>query len=208
MLSSLLKRKLFKVAKENNQKVPINYPQILEKAQSVNHLSDDKIVFSWFCDSGGLSLSASATLKHYIVCNTGWALRLIFYNDESTWNAFRITIGHELTHKDGDYFSFRIRKRDRKFISRVGEVHADFGAAEKMAACSRQKLLDSTRYKKALKKKDKGDFAHPSWERREYYVTNFNFDEKLIRQIARDVGCLNERLIEKITQFYKPIVLK
>ena len=77
-----------------------------------------------------------------------------------------------------------------------------------MAACSRQKLLDSTRYKKALKKKDKGDFAHPSWERREYYVTNFNFDEKLIRQIARDVGCLNERLIEKITQFYKPIVLK
>lgn len=92
-------------------------------------------------------------LPHYILCSTRWALRLVFHQDEKTFNAFRITIGHELTHKEGD-------------------------------------------------------FMHPSWERREYYAEHFNFDEELIRQIAIDVGCSNEKLIKRISEYYKKIILR
>ena len=208
MISSLLKRKILKYAKDNRVQVPENYLDILYSAEKIEQIPGEKIVFSWVYTSGALSLSASAMLPHYIVCNAGWAVRLIFYNDESTWNAFRFTIGYELIHKDGDYFFFPAKIKESKFMLQTAEIHADFGAAEKMADCSRQKLLDSIRYKKALKKVDRGDFIHPSWKRREYYAENFNFDEKLIRQIAKDVGCSNEKLIEKVGKYYKKIVLK
>ncbi|MCM1258588.1 MAG: hypothetical protein NC307_12130 [Roseburia sp.] len=43
------------------------------------------------------------------------------------------------------------------FIAYVNELHADFGATEKMANSSRQKLLDSMEYKKVQKIKAKGN---------------------------------------------------
>lgn len=208
MLSPLIKRAIFKLAKENNLDLPENYEQILIEAQNINCVSKDKILFSWLYNSGSLVLNGNAMLPHYILCSTGWALRLVFHQDEKTFNAFRITIGHELTHKEGDFSLFHINKLDRGLIFQVREVHADFGATEKMSACSRQKLLDSIRYKKSLKKVDAGDFMHPSWERREYYAEHFNFDEELIRQIAIDVGCSNEKLIKRISEYYKKIILR
>ena len=59
-----------------------------------------------------------------------------------------------------------------------------------------------------LKKKDEEGFIHPSWDKREYYIEHFDFDEKLIRQIAADVGCSNSKLIQKVCNYYKRIVLK
>ena len=77
-----------------------------------------------------------------------------------------------------------------------------------MVHSSKQKLLESVRYKRALKKKDEEGFIHPSWDKREYYIEHFDFDEKLIRQIAADVGCSNSKLIQKVCNYYKRIVLK
>lgn len=207
MLSPLIKRRIFQVAKDLNKQVPNNYQQILGKIQE-NCISEEKIIFSWLYGSGSMTLNANATIPHCVICTAGWAVRLVFYQDEKTFNAFRITLGHELTHKEGDFFSFCYKRRDYKLMYQSREVHADFGAAEKMTNCSRKKLLDSIRYKKALKETDKGDFFHPSWERREYYAEHFNFDEELIRQIAIDVGCSNEKLIKKISEYYKKIILR
>lgn len=118
-----------------------------------------------------------------------------------------ITIGHELTHKEKDFFSFRYIL-SYKFISWVNEVHADFGAAEKMADSSRNKLILSMKYKLSLKQTDNDSPTHPSWEKRLDYVSNYDFDETLIRKIAEDTGCQNEILINKIISYYKPIMLK
>ena len=208
MLSPFIKREIFKEAKRCHYQVPSDYEKILEKAQKVNAISDDKIVFSHLYDLWGSSLNANAGILHLILCNTKWAIRLVFFNNEDTMNAFFITIGHELTHKEKDFLCFSLNPKDYKFMFRVGEVHADYGAAEKMVHSSRRKLLESVRYKKALKKIDKEDFMHPTWNKREYYIEHFDFDEKLIRQIATDVGCSNSKLIQKVCNYYKRIVLK
>ena len=106
-----------------------------------------------------------------------------------------------------DFFSFRYIL-SYKFISWVNEVHADFGAAEKMADSSRNKLILSMKYKLSLKQTDNDSPTHPSWEKRLDYVSNYDFDETLIRKIAEDTGCQNEILINKIISYYKPIMLK
>lgn len=207
MLSPLIKREIFKEAKRCHYQVPSDYEKILEKAQKVNTISDYKIVFSWLYNSDSV-LNSSSMVPHLILCNKRWAIRLVFFNNEDTMNAFFITIGHELTHKEKDYFSWTLSITDYKFMLQIGEVHADYGAAEKMVHSSKQKLLESVRYKRALKKKDEEGFIHPSWDKREYYIEHFDFDEKLIRQIAADVGCSNSKLIQKVCNYYKRIVLK
>ena len=45
MLSPFIKREIFKEAKRCHYQVPSDYEKILEKAQKVNAISDDKIVF-------------------------------------------------------------------------------------------------------------------------------------------------------------------
>lgn len=107
MLSPLIKREIFKEAKRCHYQVPSDYEKILEKAQKVNTISDDKIVFSWLYNSDSV-LNSSSMVPHLILCNKRWAIRLVFFNNEDTMNAFFITIGHELTHKEKDYFSWTL----------------------------------------------------------------------------------------------------
>ena len=56
MLSPLIKREIFKEAKRCHYQVPSDYEKILEKAQKVNTISDDKIVFSWLYNSDSVVL--------------------------------------------------------------------------------------------------------------------------------------------------------
>ena len=93
------------------------------------------------------------------------------------------------------------------FIAYVNELYADFGAAEKMANSSRQKLLDAMEYKKARKNKDEGTCDHPSWAQRIYYAEHYDFGEELIRQIAKDTGCNNQKIIDKVCKHYQEIKL-
>ena len=97
---------------------------------------------------------------------------------------------------------------DKTFINYVNEVHADFGAAEKMVDSDRHKLILSMKYKLSLKHTDNDLSSHPSWKRRLEYVSDYDFDEILIRRIADDAGCHNETLINEITSYYRPIILK
>ena len=207
MLSYLVRKRIQNRSKDWNIPIPSNYRTNLNQYTHLNILNGNRLVYSWAYDSGSKVINATALLHKIILVNAEWAARLALIEDQDTKDAFMITIGHELTHKEKDFFSFRYIL-SYKFISWVNEVHADFGAAEKMADSSRDKLILSMKYKLSLKQTDNDSPTHPSWKRRLKYASNYDFDETLIRKIADDIGCHNEFLINKITSYYKPIILK
>ncbi len=101
-------------------------------------------------------LSASAHQPNYIIASPEWASRLFLFDSEATRNAFSITLGHETTHTEGDFFNKKdFMAKNKKFINWVNEVHADFGAAQKMVNSNKEKLLESIDYKINTKKPKK-----------------------------------------------------
>ena len=167
----------------------------------------DALRFTILKDGPFNILSACAISPKHILVSQEWASEL-FLNQEIK-NAFIITIGHEKTHLENDFlYKKTINKLDKTFINYVNEVHADFGAAEKMVDSDRHKLILSMEYKLSSKHTDNDSSSHPSWKRRLEYVSDYDFDEILIHRIADDAGCHNETLINEITSYYRPIILK
>ncbi|MBE7728069.1 MAG: hypothetical protein E7244_27880 [Enterocloster citroniae] len=161
-------------------------------------------------------LGAGSLIKNRIYVSAEWAATLIFNRDDATLNAFNLTIGHELSHKDGDFAVWYwereskqfIRKKDRKFVNWVTEVHHDFFAAEKMVDSNKEKLLASMDYKIKLKPNNEDRNTHPSWKQRKEYAKTGAFNKALIEEIAKQTGCTNDKLINEISKFYGDIVLK
>lgn len=179
------------------------------------------IVFSCFQSALNGILNADSIIPKIITISPRWAVQLILFDSSETRNAFLITIGHELTHKDGDFSMLSKEGPDRIFISWVNEVHADFGAAEKMVNGCKQKLLDSINYKSEINEsiinssklnkneKNRKLGSHPSWSQRKKYVERGTFDDELIKEIAKTTGCYNTELIKKVREYYKsPIILQ
>lgn len=219
MISICVKRYIFKRAREYNVSVPLNYLQILDKYVHLETPIKAKIIFSQ-CSSNSQFLAASGTFKGVIILNAEWAARIALFDNEQTQNAFKATIGHELTHQCKEYSRISKLGLQRTFISRVNEVHADFGAAEKMLNGSRELLLQTLSLKQrlhpsteknqfttAIKKKFRIYSDHPSWEQRYNYVKNNNFDKILIRKIAADIDFKNDTVIEQVAAFYDVIQL-
>lgn len=201
---------IFYRAKQLKKQVPKNYKEILKKKTVFPQLGGNKIIFSFWKDGFTTSFNASAIINGYIIFSPEWAVRLVLFNDETTINAFTMTVGHELTHKGNEFYEKGLHGKDKKFQSWLNEVYADFGGAEKMIDCDRIKLINALKYIQMLKKKDKDTNSHPSWAKRKEYAEKYNFDEKLIRKIADDVKCENEDLIDKAICHYKKkkIILK
>lgn len=98
--------------------------------------------------------------------------------------------------------------KNEKFVYWVNEVHADFGGIVKAFDGKLNPALRAMEYKRKSKiQEDRDTFTHPSWERRMYFVREFNFDEKLIREIASIVGCKNEQLIQMVSNHFEGIGL-
>ena len=97
-----------------------------------------------------------------------------------------------------------------RFLSWVQEIYCDFYAAKIIADSKRKSLIDSINYKMKNKDGTIQGISHPSWNNRLKYATNYNFDEKLIKQIYTDSGCKNETLLNEAIEFYKNkiIILK
>ena len=207
MVSLLVYKRIKDRAKEHKLSVPKNYESIMCRYKKIRNLGKNRIVFSWLFDAGSRVLNASPMIPGLIVLNAEWAAKIVLEDCEDTMNAFMITVGHELTHKDKEVNWVIYTGNNRKFVAQVNEIHADFGAAQKMCGSSRQALLKSIEYKRKNKKADDGDFAHPPWWKRYEYVNEYNFDKTLIRKIADDVNCQNERLINYLICFYDDIVL-
>jgi len=160
-----------------------------------------------------MAASAGFGFSKNIWVNNEWA-RLLIQNKEESNNAFEITLGHELAHKDGDFailFWERkskryIHKEDRKFVNWVTEVH-DYAAAEKMVESSKEKLIESIEYKIAMKPNNTDSTSHPSWKQRKSYAEIGAFNRQLIDTIAFNTDCTNITLIEEVSCFYKDIIL-
>ena len=170
-----------------------------------NHLFYNKSIF----DSD--SVNANSAFFNIILVNYGWALHLIRNPNEETDNAFKITIGHELGHKAGDFpisMKYLFSRNAMKLIFWSNEVQHDFYAAKIMVDYSRDALISSMKYKIKLKKNNKSDLSHPSWVKRLYYAENFDFNKELIKQIAVDVNCNDQNLIYELNLFYDNIILK
>lgn len=196
-------------AKKNKICLPSEFEDILEDAISTYKYSAKKIVFSWFMDGGRKVPNASATIPGIIVINAEWATRLVLYpNDEKMKAAFQLTMGHEFTHQENDYFFLEPFTKEEKFVYWVNEVHADFGGIVKVFEGSVEKGLRAMEYKKRYKNhKDKDSFTHPSWERRMNFIKEYDFNVNLIREIAGIVGCRNEKLIRRVEKHFDEIIL-
>lgn len=149
-------------------------------------------------------LNANAGLFHSskIVLSPEWAAYLLMRNDEDVTNAFLATLGHELSHNE-KYIPPYFHLFSLKFVSWVNEVYADFSSENKFLHGDRKLLINTMEFKRSKKREDKDDRLHPSWKRRIHYAESFEtFDEKLIRQIAKDAGCKSENLIQKVIDYY------
>lgn len=165
----------------------------------------------WRCFSFKILNCNAGFGKHTpIVASPCWVEKLIFNNSEATQNAFLMSLGHELTHKENDISIFKgvFIKNGIRFIAHTNEVHADFGAVQKLANNNRKKQIEAMNYKMSHKKNtDISDFFHPSWNKRQCYVKKYNFNEELIKQIAQDDNCTNQKLICNVVGHFEEIYL-
>lgn len=160
------------------------------------------IKFSTFPSLNNGSLGANAGFTH-IIFSLEWAAYLVLKNDKTVWNAFLCSIGHELTHRDGNDINPFLHPINIRFIAWANEVHADFESENKMLGQSRSRLIAAMKFKYSQKEQDQDSCSHPSWKRRIHYAENFEtFDEKLIRQIAKDARCKNKKLIQEVIDHY------
>lgn len=190
----------------------INFENVLKKYGNIASANSIVIVFtkcSLVFQNPNL-LNANGLIKNVILVSPEWAYQLVTNNTLETETAFLTTIGHELTHQDQELFSLRFLRygvRAIEFLAKVNEVRCDFGGGQKMLDANREKLLQTIMFKKNLTKKDKGNFFHPTWSRRFEYVKDYNFNEVLIRRIAKDMNYNNEKIIKKVCDYYKDITL-
>ena len=131
----------------DNVPIPSNYKNILRKYQNIQERNNQLIVFSFIYDWGSEMISANAMLPGVILVNAEYAANIVLYDNNDTMNAFLLSIGHELTHKDGDIDFFRYIGSNQKFIRWVNEIHADFGAAQKTVKSNRKLLVSACEYK-------------------------------------------------------------
>ena len=184
---------------------------ILNKYVGLSELGENKLVFTtipFFLSD----INANSSFYKIICVSGGWAVRIISHNDNETENAFLVTLGHELGHKKKQYNRI-CNLRNFRFLSWVIETNCDFFGAYKMIDGCRKDFISSIEYKiniKNIKIKDtkiEKPLFHPTWIHRLDYAVNYNFDENLIRRIAVDTGCTNEKLIRDVIDFYDEIIL-
>ena len=195
----------------------------LDKQENISLPNNVLFRFTTLKDGFSSLLSASAHQPNYIIASPEWASRLFLFDSEATRNAFSITLGHETTHTEGDFSTKGFHGKNKKFINWVNEVHADFGAAQKMVNSNKEKLLESIDYKINTKKPKKNillilleklvlhfinESTHPSWKQRRAYAETGAFNRKLIEKIASHIGCVDKNLIIDVVNHYKEIVLK
>lgn len=153
--------------------------------------------------------------KKFIVVNSEWISRVKISakNEDEIHKAFMITIGHELSHKERRLSpwkrSIKYMFKYMKVIAYVNEIYADFGGVKKMMENNqkdRTELIKSCKYKQTIKKSytiDCDTPHHPSWDKRIYYVSHFNFNEDLRKRIIEKEDCFNTEITNMILEFYK-----
>lgn len=181
---------------------------LLMKAIDLPFIGNTKIVYSWLLDGWSIYPDAMSVIPGIIAVNAEWAARLVLFDSQDVWNAFRFTIGHEMTHQQGDYSFWEAFTVDKRFVNWIIEIHADYGGTILAFDGALDPALEAIEYKRADYRKDVDRQKHPSWERRKRYLSMRHFDKNLIETVASDCGCNNNNLIRKISEFYEDISLE
>lgn len=214
----LLKIYLKYKAKKNNYKLPNDWTDALNKHIVTPDGFNAKIKFTTNLTMINL-LTMQLRRNNKILISADWAYELLFA-DSDIENNFRIVLGHELAHtKKDNAFLLKLpkSKTDKKFLHWVDEVFADFYGTQIMGESSRFKLektiKNTIKYKFGKSKNNarpslKDTNTHPSWNRRLFYSQKYNFNECLIKKIASDTKCDNEKLINKALEYYGTIILE
>lgn len=209
-LSPLVAIHVVRKAKKQGVRLSVDWREILFRELDCFKEGRIKMVYSWLWDSGGRVPNASSTIPGLILVNAEWAAMIALYQEnEKVHEAFKLTMGHEMTHQHDKFFIAIPFSKDAKFIYWINEVHADFGGAVIAFDGDVARTAEAMQFKRVCKgNRDKDAYSHPSWQRRIEFIRNDNFDRELIYKIAIITGCKNERLIERVCDQYKDIQLK
>lgn len=209
MISPFVKFYVYVETKKKKQKHK-DIDEILNKEINRFNNWNGNIRYAWFWSAGVHVPNASATIPGIILINAEWATKIVLDQDNPYMHdAFALTVCHEMTHQDRDFYYFDFFTSDGKFVNWVDEVHADFGGIQKGLNGDRTRAAFAMKYKMSCKhNKDKDRRSHPSWKRRIEYITNHDFNDKLIDQIAIDCGCSNSKLISAVKGYFEMIELR
>ena len=185
-----------------------NIKQRLAEAKDISFVENTKIIFTWVLSGISNHPDAMSVFPGLIAVNAEWAARLVIFDNEEVRDSYRYTIGHEMTHQSGDYVFGEAFTKDKRFVNWVSEVHADYGGVVYAFDGDIRRAIAAIEYKTRDYKKDRDRQAHPSWKHRKEYLRAGRFDSNLIKHIADDVGCRNQVLIDKISNYYSPIELE
>lgn len=112
--------------------------------------------------------------------------------------------------------------KEKEFCNKVTEVHCDFRGVQKKINSNRKTAIEIFTYKKnfadskcAKKVKSNSDkkakgceyCTHPTNSQRLDYITNYDFNESLVRRIAADIGFTDEEVISKACTYFEDIIL-
>lgn len=117
MFSPLVERSIKRKARKNHQSLPGHYRQILSDAVSGYREEGYKVVYSWLWDAGGKVPNASSSIPGVILVNSHWAFLLVMHEGNGViTDAFKMTMGHEITHQQNDYFFIEPFTNAGKFV--------------------------------------------------------------------------------------------
>lgn len=214
-----------KRARELEKSIPSDYREIL-----LNHskLTSEYIVcFSVFKDNFRKTLNATSVIPGMIVFSYEWAAQLI-WGDNGVSDVFKETLGHEITHKKKWFKVWNLHGSQKRFACWTNEVYADFRSSLEVDGVDKNTILKAMNYKlnaktadkteglegkekeDKIKEIDKNTSTHPSWGRRIKYVTKYNFNQKLVKKIAKDAHYQHsdkDDFIAKVADFFPEIIL-
>ena len=210
MLSPVVDLYVRRKAKKEHRSLPKNYKFILREFAEKYCTNKVKVHYLWFWDAGGKFPNAAATIPGNILINAVWASLLAErYNEETVVNAFKMTVCHEITHQENDYFYIEPFSKNQKFVNWVNEIHADYGGIIKAFDGDVNRGINVLEFKKNCKGgKDRDGQSHPSWKRRIEYIRKYDFNDDLIKKVAEITGCKNQKLINMLCMFYDNIELR
>lgn len=210
MFSPLVERSIKRKARKNHQSLPGHYRQILSDAVSGYREEGYKVVYSWLWDAGGKVPNASSSIPGVILVNSQWAFLLVMHEGDGViTDAFKMTMGHELTHQENDYFFIEPFTNAGKFVYWVNEVHADYGGIVKAFDGDVLRGIRAMEFKRSCKGiRDKDHRTHPSWKNRIGFISDYDFDRNLIRTIAYMTGCEDMELVNRVCSYYNAITLR
>lgn len=210
MISPLVNMYVLCKAKRLHLALPEDWRNTLLRETEYCKVNRIKVIYSWIWDCGCTVPNASATIPGVILVNAEWAALIALYPDrEDIHDAFRLTMGHEMTHHEKDYFFIEPFSKASKFVYWVNEVHADFGGIVKVFDANAEQGMSAMQFKKACKgDRDKDGHSHPSWKRRIEFIGNYDFNRELILKIAHITGCKNKELIQRVCEHFEEINLR